>query len=88
MITDELPLRLTEEVTAAPFLPLGNVKKENTGWPEENVAEAYGTTLPGLKPPCLKVTGGPVTGADTPQHRIENKCRRKALLATQSPKTQ
>ncbi len=87
MITDELPLRLTEEVTAAPFLPLGNVKKENTGWPEEDVAEAYGTTLPGLEPPRLEVTGGPVTGADTPQHRIENKRRRKALHVTQSPKT-
>jgi hypothetical protein len=75
-------------VTAAPFLPSGNVEKENTGWPEEDVAEAYGTTLPGLEPPPLEVTGGPVTGADTPQHRIENKHRRKALLATQSPKTQ
>ncbi len=29
-----------------------------------------------------------MTGVDTPQHRIENKCRRKALLASQSPKTQ
>jgi hypothetical protein len=73
-------------VTAAPLLPSGNVEKENTGWPEEDVAEAYGTTLPGLKPPRLKVMGGPVTGVDTPQHRIENKRRRKALLVTQSPK--
>ncbi len=44
--------------------------------------------LSGLEPPCLDATGGCVTGADTPQHRIKNKRRRKALLATQSPKTQ
>jgi hypothetical protein len=87
MIPDESPLRLTEEVTAAPFLPSGNVEKENTGWPEEDVAEAYGTTLPSLEPPRLEVMGGPVTGADTPQHRIENIRRRKAILATQLPKT-
>jgi hypothetical protein len=88
MIADKSPLRLTEEVTAAPFLPSGNMEKENTGWPEEDIAETYGTTLPGLEPPRLEVTGGPATGADTPQHRIENKCRWKALLMTQSPKTQ
>ncbi len=40
MIADKSPLRLTEEVTAALFLPSGNVEKENTGWPEEDVAEA------------------------------------------------
>ncbi len=44
--------------------------------------------LSGLEPPCLDATEGCVTGADTPQHRIKNKRRRKALLATQSPKTQ
>ncbi len=31
----------------------------------------------------LDSTGGVVTGADTPKHRIENKCRRKATLANQ-----
>jgi hypothetical protein len=72
MIADKSPLRLMEEVRVAPFLPSGNVEKENTGWPEEDVVEAYGTTPPGLEPPRLEVTGGPVTGADTPQHRIEN----------------
>jgi hypothetical protein len=44
--------------------------------------------LSGLEPPRLDATGGCVTGTDTPQHRIENKCRWKALLATQSPQTQ
>jgi hypothetical protein len=66
MIADKLFLRLMEEVTAAPFLPSGNVEKENTGWPEEDIAEAYGTTHPGLEPPRLEVTGGLVTRADTP----------------------
>ncbi len=44
--------------------------------------------LPGLEPPSLVSTGGHVTGADTPQHWIENKCHQKALLATQIPRTQ
>jgi hypothetical protein len=44
--------------------------------------------LSGLEPPHLDTTRGCVTGTDTPQHRIKNKHRRKALLATQSPKTQ
>ena len=42
----------------------------------------------GLEPPRLDITGACVTGADTPRHRIENKRRRRALLATQSPSTQ
>jgi hypothetical protein len=41
----------------------------------------------GLEPPRLEATGGRVTGADTPKHRIENKRRRRALLATQQPQT-
>ncbi len=35
-----------------------------------------------LKPPMLESTGGVVTGADTPKHRIENRRKRKATLAT------
>jgi len=42
----------------------------------------------GLKPPSLDSTGGVVTGADTPKHRIENKRRRKATLANQAVKSQ
>jgi hypothetical protein len=38
----------------------------------------------GLKPPMLDSTGGVVTGADTPKHRIENRRKRKATLATQA----
>jgi hypothetical protein len=44
--------------------------------------------LSGLEPPCLDATRGRVTGADTPQQRIKKKCRQKALLATQSSRTQ
>jgi hypothetical protein len=36
----------------------------------------------------LEKTGGVVTGADTPQHRIENKQKRKAKLAVQPITTQ
>ena len=42
----------------------------------------------GLEPPRLEATGRRVTGADTPKHRIENKHRRRALLASQQPQTQ
>ncbi len=42
----------------------------------------------GLQPPRLEATSARVTGADTPHHRIENKRRRKALLASQLPATQ
>ncbi len=55
---------------------------------DNNIAIIARRLLSGLEPPHLVATGGCVTGADTPQHRIENKRRRKALLATQSPKTQ
>jgi hypothetical protein len=58
MIADKSPLRMTEEVTAAPFLPSGNVEKENTGWPEEDVAEAYGTLSPVSSPPTSKLREG------------------------------
>jgi hypothetical protein len=44
--------------------------------------------LAGLKPPSWDSTRGHVTGADTPQHQIENKRCRRALLATQVPRTQ
>ena len=33
------------------------------------------SNLSGLEPPSLDSTGGVVTGADTPMHRIKNKCR-------------
>jgi len=42
----------------------------------------------GLMPPTLDSTGGYVTGADKAEHRIDNKRRRKANLATQQPHTQ
>ena len=42
----------------------------------------------GLEPPCLKATGKQVTGAGTPKHRIKNKRRRRALLASQQPHMQ
>jgi hypothetical protein len=42
----------------------------------------------GLEPPRLEATGERVTGADTPKHRIENKRRRRVLLASQQPQTQ
>jgi hypothetical protein len=42
------------------------------------------TDLSGLEPPTLEKTGGVVTGADTPQHHIENKQKRKAKLAAQT----
>ena len=44
--------------------------------------------FPGLMPPTLDSTGGYVTGADKAKHRIDNKRRRKANLATQQPHTQ
>jgi hypothetical protein len=44
--------------------------------------------LSGLDPPLSEKTGGRVTGADTPLHHIENKQKRKALLATQPITTQ
>ncbi len=40
------------------------------------------TGFASLEPPMLDSTGGVVTGADTPKHRIENRCKRKATLAT------
>jgi hypothetical protein len=46
------------------------------------------TDLLGLEPPTLETTRGVVTGADTPQHRFENKQKRKAKLATQPITTQ
>ena len=42
------------------------------------------STFFGLKPPRLDSTGGVVTGADTPKHRIENKQRCQATLANQA----
>jgi hypothetical protein len=42
--------------------------------------------LAGLEPPQLVSTGAEVRGADTPQHRIENKRRRRAILALQKEK--
>ena len=46
------------------------------------------SNLSGLKPPRLDSMGGVVTGADTPKHRIENKCKRKVTLANQAFKSQ
>ncbi len=46
------------------------------------------TGFAGLKPLRLDSTGGVITGADTPQHRIKNKRKQKAILATQAVKSQ
>jgi hypothetical protein len=80
MIGDVFPPGLTGEGTTA--------TTRHPGITEGETAEMHGTILPGLEPPRLMATGGPVTGADMPQHRIDNKRRRKELLVTQSPKTQ
>jgi hypothetical protein len=46
------------------------------------------TGFVGLEPPRLDSTGGVVTGADTPKHRIKNKRKQKATLATQAATSQ
>jgi hypothetical protein len=79
---------MAEVVTTVLSMTSGTAEGEDIGLLDVDVATMAETTLPGLEPPSLDTTGGPVTGADTPQHRIENKRRRKSLLATQSPKTQ
>ena len=53
-----------------------------------NIPALEASNLSGLEPPSLDSTGGVVTGADTPKHRIENKRRRKATLANQALKSQ
>ena len=53
-----------------------------------NMPGVEASNLAGLKPPSLDSTGGAVTGADTPKHRIENKRRQKATLANQAIKSQ
>jgi hypothetical protein len=64
----------------------------NVGAPDRdttaNEAYARDEKFSGLDPPLLEATGERVTGADTPRHRIENKRRRRALLARQSQETQ
>jgi hypothetical protein len=42
------------------------------------------STFSGLEPPKLDSTGGVVTGADTPKHRIENKQSHQATLTNQA----
>jgi hypothetical protein len=42
------------------------------------------TSFAGLEPPMLDSTSGVVTGADTPKHRIKNRRKQKATLATQA----
>jgi hypothetical protein len=49
---------------------------------ETEVINAEETGFAGLEPPMLDSTGGVVTGADTPKHRIRNRHKRKATLAT------
>jgi hypothetical protein len=68
--------------------PTGSMETLTVVTMEDNATRVGKCLLAGLKPPCLDATGGCVTGADTPQHRIENKCRQKALLVTQSSTTQ
>ena len=53
-----------------------------------NISVLEASNLSGLEPPSLDSTGGVVTGADTPKHRIENKRRRKETLANQALKSQ
>jgi hypothetical protein len=68
--------------------PTGSMETSTAVTIEDNATRVGKCLLAGLEPPCLDATGGCVTGADTPQHRIENKHRWKALLATQLSKTQ
>jgi hypothetical protein len=58
-----------EAVTDTSFTPRSLLRRCNLG--EDN--NMRGTNLSGLEPPTLETTGRVVTGADTPQHRIENK---------------
>ena len=53
-----------------------------------NIPALEASNLSGLEPPSLDSTGGVVTGADTPKHRVENKRRRKATFANQALKSQ
>jgi hypothetical protein len=56
--------------------------------PPSGLPDKDASNLSGPEPPSLDSTGGVVMGADTPKHRIENKCRRKATLADQAIKSQ
>jgi hypothetical protein len=73
-----------EAVTDTTFTPCSLLRRCNLG-EDNNMRE---TDLSGLELPTLEKTGGVVTGADTPQHRIENKQKRKAKLAAQPITTQ
>ncbi len=68
--------------------PTGSMETLTVVTMEDNAMRVGKCLLAGLEPPCLDATGGHVTGVDTPQHRIENKRRQKALLATQLSKIQ
>jgi hypothetical protein len=73
-----------EALTTTTFTPRSLLGQCNL----EDNNNMEGTHLSGLEPPILKKTGGMVTGADTPQHCIENKQKRKAKLAAQPIITQ
>jgi hypothetical protein len=51
---------------------------------ETKVVPMEETGFGGLESPRLDSTSGVVKGADTPKHRIKNKCKQKATLATQA----
>ena len=53
-----------------------------------NIPTLDASNLSGLEPPSLDSTGGVVTGADTPKHRIKDEHRRKTTLANQALKSQ
>jgi hypothetical protein len=55
---------------------------------ETKVIPTEETGFVGLEPLMLDSTGGVVTGADTPKHRIKNRRKRKATLATQAATSQ
>jgi hypothetical protein len=70
-----------------PLLDGGEGELKNRPMSTITVSIEGGAELSGLEPPRLNSTGGDVTGADTPQHWIENKRRRTAQLAMQPLKT-
>jgi hypothetical protein len=55
---------------------------------EKEVVPTEETGFADLKPPSLDRTNGVVTGTDTPKHRIKNKRKQKATLATQAATSQ
>jgi hypothetical protein len=73
-----------EASTTTTFTPRSLLELCNPG----DTQKRGGADLSGLDPPLLEKTGDRVTGADTLLHRIENNCKKKAILAVQPITTQ